>query len=45
MPVFGYSESVFTNHIKNYFNVKHKKYDSVYGMHGEGCNYYYLESK
>ncbi len=44
MPVFGYSESVFTNHIKDYFNVKHKKYDPVYGMHGEGCNYYYLES-
>ena len=45
MPVFGYSESVFTNHIKDYFNVKHKKYDPVYGMHGEGCNYYYLERK
>ena len=44
MPVFGYSESVFTNHIKDYFNVIHKKYDPVYGMHGEGCNYYYLES-
>ena len=44
MPVFGYSESVFTNHIKDYFNVKHKKYDPVYGTHGEGCNYYYLES-
>jgi len=45
MPVFGYSEFVFTNHIKNYFNVKHKIYDSLYGAHGKGCNYYYLESK
>ena len=45
MPVFGYSESVFINRIKDYFNVKHKIYDSLYGAHGEGCNYYYLESK
>jgi len=44
MPVFGYSQFVFTNHIKNYFNVKHKIYDPNYGMHGQGCSYYYLES-
>ena len=44
MPVFGYSESVFSNRIKDYFNVKHKIYDPKYGMHGQGCNYYYLES-
>lgn len=45
MPVFGYSESVFINRIKDYFNVEYKKYDPVYGMHGQGCNYYYLERK
>ena len=45
MPVFGYSESVFNNRIKDYFNVKHKIYDPKYGMHGQGCNYYYLERK
>jgi|TARA_B110000263_G_scaffold177653_1_gene155386 ubiquinone/menaquinone biosynthesis C-methylase UbiE len=45
MPVFGYSEFEFSNHIKNYFNVKHKIYDSLYGSHGQGCNYYYLERK
>ena len=44
MPVFGYSQFVFTNHIKNYFNVKYKIYDPNYGMHGQGCSYYYLES-
>jgi|TARA_B100001109_G_scaffold227744_1_gene202582 ubiquinone/menaquinone biosynthesis C-methylase UbiE len=45
MPVFGYSESVFINHIKDCFNVEYKKYDPNYGMHGQGCNYYYLERK
>ena len=45
MPVFGYSESVFINRIKDYFNVEYKKYDPVYGMHGQGCNYYYLGRK
>ena len=45
MPVFGYSESTFINRIKDYFNVEYKKYDPVYGMHGQGCNYYYLERK
>ena len=45
MPVFGYSESTFINRIKDYFNVEYKKYDPVYGMHGQGCNYYYLGRK
>jgi len=45
MPVFGYSESTFINRIKDYFNVEYKKYDPVYGMHGQGCNYYYLGGK
>jgi len=45
MPVFGYSESTFINRIKDYFNVEYKKYDPSYGMHGQGCNYYYLERK
>ena len=45
MPVFGYSESEFSNHIKDYFNIKHKIYDSLYGVHGAGCNYFYLERK
>jgi len=45
MPVFGYSESTFINSIKDYFNVEYKKYDPVYGMHGQGCNYYYLGRK
>ena len=45
MPVFGYNESTFINRIKDYFNVEHRKYDPAYGMHGQGCNYYYLESK
>tara|TARA_B100000035_G_scaffold305542_1_gene306497 strand:- start:125 stop:769 length:645 start_codon:yes stop_codon:yes gene_type:complete len=45
MPVFGYSETDFINLINDYFNVEYKKYDPAYGMHGQGCNYYYLERK
>jgi len=45
MPVFGYSEVGFINRIKDYFDVEYKKYDPVYGMHGQGCNYYYLGRK
>ena len=45
MPVFGYSEVGFINRIKDYFDVEYKKYDPVYGMHGQGCNYYYFGRK
>jgi hypothetical protein len=45
MPVFGYSLAGFCNSVLDYFNVKNVKYDPKYGMHGQGCNYYYLERK
>ena len=45
MPVFGYSLAGFCNNVLDYFNVKNVKYDPNYGMHGQGCNYYYLERK
>ena len=45
MLVFGYSLAGFCNNVLDYFNVKNVKYDPNYGMHGQGCNYYYLERK
>ena len=45
MLVFGYSLAGFCINVLDYFNVKNVKYDPNYGMHGQGCNYYYLERK
>jgi cyclopropane fatty-acyl-phospholipid synthase-like methyltransferase len=45
MPVYGSTVENIKNLIADLFDIEHIEYDPDYGMHGLGCNYFYLRKK
>jgi len=45
MPVYGSTVENIKNLITDLFDIEHIEYDPNYGMHGLGCNYFYLRKK
>ncbi len=43
MPVYGRTTSEIEMLIKDLFKLEKVLYDKNYGMHGKGCNFYYLK--
>jgi SAM-dependent methyltransferase len=45
MPVYGSTVDNIKNLVDELFEIEYIEYDPNYGMHGQGCNYFYLRKK
>ena len=43
MPVYGHTQQSVANLVDGLFEIEKIYFDNTYGMHGQGCNFYYLK--